>query len=309
MSYLELVKAEYKLVYGELLRRKSAFISLIMYPYLFTGFTLFLGYAIGSPQSFSEKIGVDPLIYLITASYLMFSILVAIGDILWRPLNDLWVGTLPYIIASPVNRVKLYFAIPLPRLTGVIIMGSTSIAPVYLWFYGLSGLIVSFIVIGLSILGGLLMITFAITTAGLIHSMSESWRVLNIVRPILMILLGIYYPRFLMPLSGYILSSIIPSSHVVEAVQRILMGGYNNLHVLLVIAIVLALLYTPLGKNSFFIGRKRRRKKVLKQVRRAYAVLKAYALAELVRSKGLVYGLIGFSILDDLVPITNVVIR
>ncbi|GEM_PF-5570638 len=48
---------------------------------------------------------------------------------------------------------------------------------------------------------------------------------------------------------------------------------------------------------------------MLKQVRRAYAVLKAYALAELVRSKGLVYGLIGFSILDDLVPITNVVIR
>ncbi len=81
MSYLELVKAEYKLVYGELLRRKSAFISLIMYPYLFTGFTLFLGYAIGSPQSFSEKIGVDPLIYLITASYLMFSILVAVDDI------------------------------------------------------------------------------------------------------------------------------------------------------------------------------------------------------------------------------------
>ncbi len=179
-------------------------------------------------------------------------------------MNDLWVGTLPYIIASPVNRVKLYFAIPLPRLTGVIIMGSTSIAPVYLWFYGLSGLIVSFIVIGLSILGGLLMITFAMAIAGLIHSMGESWRVLNIVRPILMILLGIYYPRFLMPLSGYILSSIIPSSHVVEAVQRILMGGYNNLHVLLVIAIVLALLYTPLGKNSIFYWEKKKAKEGVK---------------------------------------------
>ncbi|MEM4037637.1 MAG: ABC transporter permease, partial [Desulfurococcaceae archaeon] len=96
--------------------------------------------------------------------------------------------------------------------------------------------------------GCLVMIPFAIVVTTTVHRVGESWRALNIVRPLMMVLLGVYYPRTYMPLVGYIISSLIPSSHVVEVVQRLLTGMQGNLFTLFVIAFILAFTYTPLGQ-------------------------------------------------------------
>ncbi|MEM3927208.1 MAG: ABC transporter permease [Desulfurococcaceae archaeon] len=264
MSFRELVLAEYKLVYGELFRRKSALVAIIMYPYLFTAFTLFIGFAGGSREIFIERTGVDPVIFMLTASYTVMSMLSSVDDVLWRPLNDMFIGTLPYVIASPVNRLKLYFAIPLPRLTVLLIMGFTSLIPVYTFYYGLHGLAMGLLVIGIIVLGCLVTIPLAIALAGLVHSIGESWRVLNIVRPLLMILLGAYYPRVYMPFAGYLLSYMIPPSHVIEALQRILSGIYTGTYVLLVISILTSLMYLPVSGHSL---RHWERKKVIEGVK------------------------------------------
>ncbi len=259
MSFKELLRAEYRLVYGELFRRKSAIIATIIYPYLFAAFTLFFGYAVGSPQQFRVRLGIDPIVYMVTASYLLISMLASVDDILWRPLSAQWDGTLPYIIASPVNRLKYYFAIPFPRLTIIVLTGFTSIIPIYIYYFGFNGLVYGLIVTALALLGGLLMSLPAMVLTGLIHLMGESWRVLNIVRPIMMILLGAYYPRIYMPLAGYILSSLLPASHIVEFIQRYLMNrleGYYYL--LLVIAVVISLLYLPLSSRSIYIWEKKK---------------------------------------------------
>jgi len=250
MSMLDLVRVEFKLVYGDLFRRKSAFITFILYPYIFTSFTLFIGYAVGSPRGFVERVGVDPVIYMITASYMLMSIFSSIDDLLWRPLLDLHIGTLPYIIASPVNRLKYYTAIPIPRLVAVLLLGFTSILPVYILYYGLEGVAVVFVVISILIVGCLTMVFFSIALAMSIHRVGESWRMLNIVRPVLMILMGVYYPRMFMPLASYILSSFIPSSHAVEAVQRFLMGMSSDIYILIVLAIAISFIYMPIGKIS-----------------------------------------------------------
>ncbi len=258
MSFTDLLRVEFKLVYGELIRRRSAFIAMVIYPYLFAGFTLFFGYAMGSPKAFIARVGVDPIVYMVTASFLLLSILVSVDDILWKPLNDQWIGTLPYIIASPVNRVAYYLSIPIPRLITIVLMGFTSIIPIYMIFYGIAGVYMGVFVLLLSLIGGLSMVTLAMTIAGIVHTIGESWRVLNIVRPILMILIGAYYPRFLMPLTGYILSYMIPSSHIVETIQRMLSGMGGNFYLLLAIAFTLALLYTPVGKHSIVFWEKKK---------------------------------------------------
>ncbi|MEM1815791.1 MAG: ABC transporter permease [Desulfurococcaceae archaeon] len=248
MSYVDVLKAEYKLVYSEVFRRKTALVTLVLYPYIFTAFTLFVGYAAGSPRMFVERVGVDPVVYMITASFMLMSILVSIDELLWRPLFDTYIGTITYILASPISRLKLYSAIPIPRLTLLAFMGFTSIVPVYTVYYGLSGLVLGLVVVAVLVVGCLVMIPFAIVVTTTVHRVGESWRALNIVRPLMMVLLGVYYPRTYMPLVGYIISSLIPSSHVVEVVQRLLTGMQGNLFTLFVIAFILAFTYTPLGQ-------------------------------------------------------------
>ena len=258
MSLYTLLKAEFKLVYGEMLRRKSAIAALIIYPYLFAGFTLFFGYTIGSPQLFLERVGIEPAIFMVTASNIVMSVIAVVDDVLWRPLHDTFIGTLPYIVASPVSKLKLFVAIPVPRLSLLILTGFTSIVPVYILYHGLEGAVLAVIVIFLMILASLAMTTIGITIAGLVHTVSESWRILNIVRPLLMVLLGAYYPRVFMPLAAYALSFLIPSSHIVEAIHRVLLGTADNIYILLAVAITLAFLYTPISKGSLWYWEKKR---------------------------------------------------
>lgn len=248
MSYADILKAEYKLVYSEVFRRKTALVTLVLYPYIFTAFTLFIGHAAGSPKAFIERIGVDPVVYMVTASYMLMSILASIDELLWRPLFDTYIGTITYILASPVNMFKLYFTIPIPRLTLLALMGFTSIVPIYAIYYGFGGLVLGLVVMATLIAGCLVMIPFAIVVATTVHRIGESWRALNIVRPLIMVLLGVYYPRAYMPFAGYVVSSLIPSSHVVEIVQRMITGMQGNLFTLFAVAFVLALMYTPLGR-------------------------------------------------------------
>lgn len=257
MSLYALLKAEFKLVYGEMLRRKSAIAAMVIYPYLFAGFTLFFGYTIGSPQLFLERVGIEPAVFMVTASNIVMSVIAVIDDVLWRPLHDTYIGTLPYIIASPVDKLKLFVAIPVPRLSLLILTGFTSIVPIYVIYHGLEGAMLALIVILLMILASLAMTTIGIAIAGLIHTISDSWRILNIVRPLIMVLLGAYYPRAFMPLAAYAVSFLIPSSHIVEAIHRVLLGTADNLYILLAIAVTLAFLYTPGSRGSLWYWEKK----------------------------------------------------
>ncbi|MEM0372199.1 MAG: ABC transporter permease [Ignisphaera sp.] len=265
MSFIVLLKAEYMLVYSEIMRRKSALMAIIIYPYLFAGLTLFVGFFAGSPQSFVERVGIDPIVFMVTASYMIMAITTGVDDILWRPLSDLWIGTLIYIIASPVNKLKLFMAMPIPRLTLLLMMGFTSILPVYVAFYGLYGISLTIVVIALSAIGALVMTPLGIAISGLMHIVSDSWRILNIVRPLLFVFLGAYYPRMFMPLVLRLISYSIPSSYTVELVQRLLIGiASTDVIILLGLSIALATIYVPLGRRSIRYWEKKKVKEGVK---------------------------------------------
>ncbi len=267
MSILTMLKAEFTFVYADVFRRKTILMMFIVYPYIITAFIMLIGTSLGSPQVFTEKVGVDPVPFFIVSSFILISVLGVVDDILWRPIFDEWMGTLPYVISSPTSRVLHYFAIPIPRLTLVLISGSATVFPVLAYYYGLMGLTKATSVLLLALLSSVLLTTLAMLIAGLVFTLAgESWRVLNIIRPLLLILLGAFYPRYMMPLVAQAMSWLIPSSHTVELMQRLLIGaGVSSSYALMLlgIGIGLAIAYTPLGDRSV---RRWERKKLLEGV-------------------------------------------
>ena len=248
-----MVLAETKFVYGDVFRRKSVLLTMIAYPYILALFVILLGYAMGSRQVFIEKTGAPPEIFFVTAGFLLISILGVSDDLLWRPNFELWLGTLQYVLISPLPRIYRYIAIPIPRLLIVVLVGATSIIPISIYYYGLGGLIEGAAIILMALLSGIFFTTPIMVIMGIIYGAGgESWRIINIVRPLLLILLGAYYPRYLMPLMGRIVSYLIPSSHIVEVIQLMMIDKLNVLYALSLIGIATALfvLYAPIGIKS-----------------------------------------------------------
>ncbi len=254
MRFGDLVRAEMTLLYSDIFRRKSVLLMFIAYPYMLTLFILLIGYAFGTPQVFMERVGVRPEVFFLVGGYMMMTIIGVGDDLLWRPIFDEWMGTLPYILASPVDRVKHYFAIPVPRMILVLIGGAGSVVPVLVYYYGLSGLAEAVAVMALTGLAAFFFASVAVIITGILFTLgSENWRAINVVRPILFILIGVFYPRYLMPLTARLISGLIPSSHVVEVVQRILAGAYPGLIdflTLIGLATALFIIYTPIGARS-----------------------------------------------------------
>ncbi|MEL9909304.1 MAG: ABC transporter permease [Desulfurococcus sp.] len=250
---LEIIRAEYMFVYGDVIRRKSALISLLAYPYMLTAFILGIGYGLGGLNTFTERTGADPILFYISGSYMMLSIMAVSDDLLWRPDFDHWMGTLPYVLLSPVKRVYRYVAIPLPRLTLVVLLGSTSVVPVFILLHGVPGLVESLAVVAMSVVASLSFIPVSLLIMGLLYrSTGENWRVLNIVRPLIMILLGVYYPRYMMPWVARLITYLIPSSSVIEVGQRLLTSFELDSYswILIGLATALTLIYLPIGVRS-----------------------------------------------------------
>lgn len=255
MSILTLIKSEMLLVYGELIRRKQALFTYVAYPYIMTFFIIFIGSSVGSIENFEARVGSNPFLFFMAASFNFLVILGIVDDVLWSPIYEDHLGTLPYVLSSTTPWFLKLLIIPIPRLVLTIILGFTSLVPLFTYFEGFRGFLTSILLMGLAGLAGLLLSTFAILIACSISMlMGESWRLLNIVRPLMMILLGIYYPRILMPFTIRVISYLLPSSHVVDLMLYVLVSRESpeamTILTLLGAGTALALAYGPLSYNT-----------------------------------------------------------
>lgn len=242
MSFSNIVWAELEFIYRDIMRRKLVLFMFLAYPYVLTLLIVLIGHGVGNREVFIGKVGISPEIFYLVNGFILMSVLGVSDDLLWRPIFDEWMGTLPYVIASPVNRLYRYLAIPIPRLILVVLTGITSVVPIMIYYYGIKGFVEGIAIILLGIIASITFVTPILVVMGIIYYIGgESWRVINIVRPVLLILLGAYYPRFLMPLSGRIVSYLIPSSHVVEVIQRVIIGNVDVMHSLMLLGAGIAL--------------------------------------------------------------------
>jgi len=253
VKLVDIIVAESRFVYAGLFRRKSALATTLLYPYVITAFVVLVGNAMGSAAVFVQRVGVDPVPFFIVSSFILMSVMGVVDDIFWTPLFDELNGTLPYIVASPVDRVVYFLAIPIPRLAIVLPIGVSSVVPVMLLYYGVAGLYESLAIMLLAALAALLFTTLAMAITGALYMAGgETWRSLNVIRPLIMVLLGAFYPRWLMPLAARALSWALPPSHVIEVIHRVLVGAPSATQSLALIGVAtaLALLYTPLGARG-----------------------------------------------------------
>ncbi len=252
LDYLaNVLRAEFLLVLSDIIRRKVLIALFIAYPYILALFIVLIGSSIGSYNAFKVKLGIDPLLFFIIASYLMMTVLSVIDEVLWRPVHDSMVGTASYIMIAPISKVIFYSLVPLPRLILSTLIGASSVLPVSILFYGFRGVTITGLVTALALVSSLLLLTFSTLLLGTFYYLlGENWRLLNILRPILLIVTGVYYPRFLMPLALKILSSLLPSSNTIELLYRSLLGIHTEAMYALTlvgIAIALTLAYLPLS--------------------------------------------------------------
>ncbi len=251
--YLELVRAEYIFVIAEIFRRKSMLFTVLIWPYILLTFILLLGSAMGGLKYFQARVGVNPVIFFITGGFLLITSLAFFDDVASRFWYDEFIGVLPYIIMSPISKVLLAFAMAIPRLTINILLGVSSLIPVYVVFKGVQGITDSLIVIALSILGALLFSTLAMVFAIIVLVSGGGWRVMNIIRPLIMLLSGVMYPRFILPYVVRLISSFIPLAHTAEIIQVYIVHSEitSSMLTLLGIAIALFIIYMPVSIRGF----------------------------------------------------------
>jgi ABC-2 type transport system permease protein len=242
-SFLRQVKAEMLLVYAEVFRRKSILVMSVVWPYIMTAFMLTLGYVAGSPEVFVRRVGADPVLFLATASYILFSTLSVVDDVMWRPVYDEHAGTLPYVVSSPTSTVLHYAAIPVPRFTLSLVLGATFLLPVFTAREGFDGLLSGLIVVAVSLVAALTFIPLAVAVGlGLYSLGGESWRAINVIRPLFLVAMGVYYPRWMLSRVAYLVTALLPPSNCVEVVQRLVvrLGEVNEVIIPLTLAVVLA---------------------------------------------------------------------
>ncbi len=253
MGLREILWAEWMAFYKDLSRRKILILSLIVYPYILALLFVIMGLAVGGLTSFNQRFHVSAITFFLTMSYLMLTVLIGADMVMQRPSSDMWAGTLPYILASPAPRILRYLAVSLPLLVPFIVQGIICLAPVYVYYYGVEGAVLALLVVSLSVLAGVFMVPVGMVIMGLAYMVSEEgWRIINIARPLLLILLGIYYPRYLLPLVFRVATMIIPSSSLVEIVQYMLINSLTMslAGILLGIAASSFILLLPVGGKT-----------------------------------------------------------
>jgi ABC-2 type transport system permease protein len=266
--FLLAVWAELKMIYADLSRRKIMLVMFAAYPYLLLVFILVIGYSLGNRQVFIERIGVAPEVFFIVSGYLMMAVMGVSDDLLWRPIFDEWMGTLPYVIISATPRLYRYLAIPIPRLLIALFTGFTSVLPITIYFYGAwIGFWEGLVIIFMGLFAAILFVPFVMIIMGLVYSRgTEQWRFINVIRPLILILLGVYYPRYLMPLAGFLASAVIPSSHIIELTQRMLTGSLTSFYAILLVSVATALfiVYSPIGVQAIGVWEKSKLKQGVK---------------------------------------------
>jgi len=256
MRFIDLLIVEAKFMYADTLRRKSLFFAILAYPYMLTLFILLVGSSTGSQSFFEERVGLTPIVFLVTNGFILMSMLSIVDDILWRPILDELIGTMAYILSSPTSRLKHYLAIPIPRILIVFISGITSIIPVFTYYYGYTGFVEASIVLLMTVLASLSTIPVVMLLIGIIYGLGGGvWRIISVIRPLLLLFTGVYYPRRFIPFIGRIICYAIPQSHIVEAIHILLAAPeltsvLTDISSLIGIATILLIIYSPLSSRS-----------------------------------------------------------
>jgi len=223
------------------------FISMFIWPYLMVGIIFALGSIYGNIQQFSARLNVsNPAIYLLASSVVAMSSLYIIDAVAGFALYNRWIGTLPYIILSPIRTPVLMMIAGLPESLVSPIVTIIAILPAAIYFEGFMGAIKTLIVLFVIFLGMIPMIGFSSLIASIILLVKEESNILSSLSPFMLLVSGVFYPIEILPRILQIISKAIPITYVVDASKLVATYFIPNISMLLIILYligVLAVLY------------------------------------------------------------------
>jgi len=207
-------------------RYPSWLFTLLFLPYMMTGLFCGVGYGIGGTEfirNFLQKTGTgDPVLYFTLGSVIFLVSTLVINDVGSSIRQEQLRGTFEYHYLSPASKVIIWLSYILPHNAISLIIASGSILPLLLIktrdLSPLSLLItILVLIIGILPLFGIGMIIAALTI-----KFKEPWAITNILRAIISILSGFYYPLTILPHWLQLFSNILPTTHVTLILRDVL---------------------------------------------------------------------------------------
>ncbi|MET1127890.1 MAG: ABC transporter permease [Thermoproteota archaeon] len=242
-GFLDVARAELLATFYWYKNNRSMLAAFMLWPYLMTGILLGLGYLFGDPRVYVERMGVrDPALFVLSASVVAMASVNIIDTVAGFTLYNRWIGTLPYILMSPVRAGVLLVASGLPHAlidTAVIV---AAIAPASALLAGAEGVARLAFAYLLIVAGMVPLLGLAVLAASVLLVVREESNILSSLTPFLLLISGVFYPVEILPRMLQLASAAVPVSYIVEAARSLSALGSLPGRQLYMLAYALALM-------------------------------------------------------------------
>lgn len=247
--------------YCWLKNNKGFAVMMLFWPYMMAFFLLGIGALIGSIEEYSVRMKVvNPIFYILASSSVMVSSINIVDSVAGELLRHRWIGTLPYVIASPPRFIVFAIVGPLPTTMISSLISLTSILPAAVYFEGLIGGFKIFVVLLFIYLGMIPLIGLAVVVGGLSLAVGEEANIAGFITPFILLVSGVFYPQTILPWILQIIGRMFPLYYIVEATKILAIYRIPPLSLFYPIVsmlVLLSMLYNTLAAPGIlFVERK-----------------------------------------------------
>lgn len=264
-SWIDVFRAQLFSTIAWVKNNRYLFVSMFIWPYIMVSVVFALGTIYGNVEQYTARLGVsNPAIYLLASSVVAMSSLFIIEAVAGFTLYNRWIGTLPYIILSPIKTPVLLIIAGLPESLLSPLVTIAAIFPAAVYFEGIIGGGKTLLVLFMIYIGMLPMLGFSSLIASILLIVREESNILSSLSPFILLISGIFYPVEILPRVLQMLSIAVPTTYIVNAsklVATYLIPQAKLLMILLYGLGALTIIYNILAMSA--IGRAEKRVKTI----------------------------------------------
>ncbi len=248
-TMLDVFRAQLYSTYCWFKNNKWFMVSYFIWPYLMVLILLGLGSIMGSVDIYAERMKVaNPAFFLFSASAIALMSVAIVDATAGFALHNRWIGTLNYIVLSPIRLSKLFVAAGLPESLLSAVFSVMAVAPAAIYFEGLVGGLKLLLVLLVMIAGMLPLVGLAVLAGSLLLILKEESNIISSLNPLILLLSGVFYPITVLPEFMQFMSTFMPTKYVVDAAK--MAATYRTLPGSLLILIFGFLAALTLAYNS-----------------------------------------------------------
>ncbi len=218
-------------------------VTMFFWPYLMILVLVGLGSIMGSFELYTERMNLSsPGFYLISASAIAMTSVGIIDGVAGFALYNRWLGTLNYIILSPIRESKLFIAAGLPDSLLSALVTIVAVMPAAIYVEGLLGSLKLLIILAFMLAGMIPLIGLSVLAASALLVVKEESNIINSIVPFILLVSGVFYPITVLPRILQAVSLAVPTRYVVDAAKMVSTFGTPSGAALMLLLGMLALL-------------------------------------------------------------------